>query len=79
MYQCVVCLQHILSTTKTNVRLQKKVVSLLAYIADFQLNTGKSQAPSLSNHLFIKSVVEMISSVPDLDLQEKVHSKISSK
>lgn len=64
-------LQHILSTTKTNVRLQKKVVSLLAYIADFQLNTGKSQAPSLSNHLFIKSVVEMISSVPDLDLQEK--------
>ncbi|XP_066399218.1 hsp70 nucleotide exchange factor FES1-like isoform X2 [Miscanthus floridulus] len=64
-------LQHILSTTRTNVRLQKKVVSLLAYIADFQLNTGKSQAPSLSNHLFIKSVVEMISSVPDLDLQEK--------
>ncbi|XP_066394072.1 hsp70 nucleotide exchange factor FES1-like isoform X2 [Miscanthus floridulus] len=64
-------LQHILSTTRTNVRLQKKVLSLLAYIADFQLNTGKSQAPSLSNHLFIKSVVEMISSVPDLDLQEK--------
>jgi nucleotide exchange factor SIL1 len=79
VYQCIVCLQHVLSTTRTNVRLQKKVVSLLAYIADFQLNTGKSQAPSLSNHFFIKSVVEMISSVPDLDLQEKVHSKIPSK
>ncbi|EER96516.1 hypothetical protein BDA96_02G166600 [Sorghum bicolor] len=64
-------LQHVLSTTRTNVRLQKKVVSLLAYIADFQLNTGKSQAPSLSNYFFVKSVVEMISSVPDLDLQEK--------
>lgn len=46
-------LQHILSTTNTSVRLQKKVVSLLAYIADFQLNTGKSQAQSLLNHFFI--------------------------
>ncbi|KAJ1289139.1 hypothetical protein BS78_02G142000 [Paspalum vaginatum] len=63
-------LQHILSTTSTNVRLQKKVVSLLAYVADFQLNNGKSQATFLSNHLFVKSVVNMMSA-PDLDLQEK--------
>nr|CAB3453064.1 unnamed protein product [Digitaria exilis] len=63
-------LQHILSTASTNIRLQKKVVSLLAYVADFQLSTGKSQAPFLSNHLFIKSVVDMISA-SDLDLQEK--------
>ncbi|KAG2642593.1 hsp70 nucleotide exchange factor FES1-like isoform X1 [Panicum virgatum] len=63
-------LQHILSTDGNNVRLQKKVVSLLAYVTDFQLSTGKSQASFLSNHLFIKSVVDMIS-VPDIDLQEK--------
>ncbi|RCV11196.1 hypothetical protein SETIT_2G167500v2 [Setaria italica] len=63
-------LQHILSTASTNIRLQKKVVSLLAYVADFQLSAGKSQAPFLSNHLFIKSVVDMISA-PDLDLEEK--------
>jgi len=63
-------LQHILSTDGNNVRLQKKVVSLLAYVADFQLSRGKSQASLLSNHLFIKSVVDMIS-VPDIDLQEK--------
>ncbi|OEL23512.1 hypothetical protein BAE44_0015470 [Dichanthelium oligosanthes] len=63
-------LQYKLSTTSTNVRLQRKVVSLLAYVADFQLSTGKSQAPFLSNHHFIKSVVDMISA-PDLDLQEK--------
>jgi len=63
-------LQHILSTDGNNVRLQKKVVSLLAYVADFQLSTGKSQASFLSNHLFIKSVVDMISA-PDIDLQEK--------
>ncbi|KAG2634234.1 hsp70 nucleotide exchange factor FES1-like [Panicum virgatum] len=63
-------LQHILSTDGNNVRLQKKVVSLLAYVADFQLSTGKSQASLLSNHLFIKSVVDMISA-PDIDLQEK--------
>jgi len=77
VYQCVVCLQHILSTDGNNVRLQKKVVSLLAYVADFQLSTGKSQASFLSNHLFIKSVVDMIS-VPDIDLQEKVPFKMAS-
>jgi nucleotide exchange factor SIL1 len=70
--------QHILSTASTNIRLQKKVVSLLAYVADFQLCNGKSQAPFLSNHLFIKSVVDMISA-PDLDLQEKVDFKTASK
>ncbi|WVZ64155.1 hypothetical protein U9M48_013718 [Paspalum notatum var. saurae] len=63
-------LQHILLTTSTDGRLQKKVVSLLAYVADFQLSNGKSQATLLSNNLFIKSVVNMMS-VPDLDLQEK--------
>jgi len=70
-------LQHILSTDGNNVRLQKKVVSLLAYVADFQLSRGKSQASLLSNHLFIKSVVDMISA-PDIDLQEKVPFKMAS-
>ncbi|CAL5065078.1 unnamed protein product [Urochloa decumbens] len=63
-------LQHILSTASNSVRLQRKVVSLLAYVADFQLSAGKSHAPFLSNHHFIRSVVHMISA-PDLDLQEK--------
>ncbi|CAL5075039.1 unnamed protein product [Urochloa decumbens] len=62
--------QHILSTASNSVRLQRKVVSLLAYVADFQLSAGKSHAPFLSNHHFIRSVVHMISA-PDLDLQEK--------
>ncbi|CAN6217218.1 unnamed protein product [Urochloa humidicola] len=63
-------LQHILSTSSNSVRLQRKVVALLAYVADFQLSTGMLHAPFLSNHHFIKPVVYMISA-PDLDLQEK--------
>ncbi|RLM86431.1 hsp70 nucleotide exchange factor FES1-like [Panicum miliaceum] len=70
-------LQHILSTAGNSARLQKKVVSLLAYVADFHLSTGKSQASFLSNHLFIKSVVDMISA-PDIDLQEKALLAVKS-
>lgn len=75
MYQCFVLLQHILSSASTNVRVQKKVVFSVTDLADFELNSGKSQVPFLSYHLFIKSVIDMISK-SDLDLQEKVASKM---
>ena len=64
-------LQHILVSNSIDVRLQKKAVFLVTDLADFQLNSGNPQLPFLSDRLFLKSIVDMLSNF-DLDLHEKV-------
>jgi hypothetical protein len=54
-----------------DVRLQKKAVFLVTDLADFQLNSGNAQLPFLSDRLFLKSIIDMLSRF-DLDLHEKV-------
>ncbi|CAL5087394.1 unnamed protein product [Urochloa decumbens] len=70
-------LQHILVSDNIDVRLQKKAVFLVTDLADFQLNSGNPQLPFLSDRLFLKSVVDMLSRF-DLDLHEKVLLAIKS-
>uniref|UniRef100_A0A0E0ETR7 Nucleotide exchange factor Fes1 domain-containing protein n=1 Tax=Oryza meridionalis TaxID=40149 RepID=A0A0E0ETR7_9ORYZ len=70
-------LQHILVSNSVDVRLQKKAVFLVTDLADFQLNSGKSGLPFLSDRVFLKSLVDMLSRF-DLDLQEKVLLAIKS-
>ncbi|XP_062199743.1 hsp70 nucleotide exchange factor FES1-like [Phragmites australis] len=72
-----VMLQHILVSNNIDVRLQKKAVFLVTDLADFQLNSGNSGLPFLSDRLFLKSIVDMLSRF-DLDLQEKVLLAIKS-
>lgn len=68
-------LQHILASNSVDVRLQKKAVFLVTDLADFQLNSGNSGLPFLSDRIFLKSLVDMLSRF-DLDLQEKVLSVV---
>ncbi|XP_006660832.1 hsp70 nucleotide exchange factor FES1 [Oryza brachyantha] len=70
-------LQHILVSNGVDLRLQKKAVFLVTDLADFQLNSGTSGLPFLSDRVFLKSVVDMLSKF-DLDLQEKVLLAIKS-
>uniref|UniRef100_A0ACD5XUC8 Uncharacterized protein n=1 Tax=Avena sativa TaxID=4498 RepID=A0ACD5XUC8_AVESA len=70
-------LQHILASDSTDVRLQKKAVFLVTDLADFQLNSGNSGLAFLSERVFLKLVVDMVSKF-DLDLQEKVLLAIRS-
>ncbi|KAK3130521.1 hypothetical protein QOZ80_6BG0494580 [Eleusine coracana subsp. coracana] len=70
-------LQYILENDNIDVRLQKKAVFLVTDLADFQLNSGNSGLPLLSDHLLLKSIVYMLSRF-DLDLQEKVLLAIRS-
>uniref|UniRef100_M8C0U7 Hsp70 nucleotide exchange factor fes1 n=1 Tax=Aegilops tauschii TaxID=37682 RepID=M8C0U7_AEGTA len=70
-------LQHILGSNSVDVRLQKKAVFLITDLADFQLNSGSSGLPFLSERVFLKSVTDMLSKF-DLDLQEKVLLAIRS-
>ncbi|TVU08780.1 hypothetical protein EJB05_42192 [Eragrostis curvula] len=70
-------LQHILVNNDSDLRLQKKAVFLATDLADFQLNSGNPGLPLLSDRLFLKSVVDMLSRF-DLDLQEKVLLAIKS-
>ncbi|OEL29197.1 hypothetical protein BAE44_0009785 [Dichanthelium oligosanthes] len=70
-------LQHILVSNSIDVRLQKKAVFLVTDLADFQLNSGNPQVPFLSDRLFLKSIVDMLSRF-DLDLHEKVLLAIKS-
>jgi hypothetical protein len=50
-------------------------VFLVTDLADFQLNSGIVQLPFLSERLFLKSIVDMLSRF-DLDLQEKVRLEL---
>jgi hypothetical protein len=50
-------------------------VFLVTDLADFQLNSGIAQLPFLSDRLFLKSIVDMLSRF-DLDLHEKVRLKL---
>lgn len=68
-------MQHILVSNNIDVRLQKKVVFLVTDLADFQLNSGIVQLPFLSERLFLKSIMDMLSRF-DLDLQEKVRLEL---
>uniref|UniRef100_A0ACD5XU45 Uncharacterized protein n=1 Tax=Avena sativa TaxID=4498 RepID=A0ACD5XU45_AVESA len=70
-------LQHILASDGTDVRLQKKAVFLVTDLADFQLNSGNSGLAFLSERVFLKLMVDMLSKF-DLDLQEKVLLAIRS-
>ena len=55
-----------------DVRLHRKAVFLVGDLAECQLeNTDKAEKLFFSNHLFLKSVVDLTAS-GDLDLQEKV-------
>ncbi|XP_024310416.1 hsp70 nucleotide exchange factor FES1, partial [Brachypodium distachyon] len=70
-------LQHILASNSIDVRLQKKAVFLVTDLADFQLNSENSGLAFLSEHVFLKLMVDMLSRF-DLDLQEKVLLAIRS-
>ncbi|KAL6845944.1 hypothetical protein ACP4OV_023392 [Aristida adscensionis] len=70
-------LQHILGSNSIDIRLQKKAIFLVTDLADFQLNSGNSGLSFLSDRLFLKSIVDMLSRF-DLDLQEKVLLAIKS-
>uniref|UniRef100_A0ACD5YDT5 Uncharacterized protein n=1 Tax=Avena sativa TaxID=4498 RepID=A0ACD5YDT5_AVESA len=70
-------LQHILASDGTDVRLQKKAVFLVTDLADFQLNSGNLGLAFLSERVFLKLMVDMLSKF-DLDLQEKVLLAIRS-
>lgn len=66
-----------LRNSSIDTRLQKKVVFLVADLADYQANLSSSGDKNslvlslLSDRFFLKSVVDL-SVKPDLDLQEKV-------
>lgn len=71
-------LQDIMSNVSTDMRLQKKAAFLVADLADYQLHNAENTKLSfLSNHLFLKSVVDLALST-DLDLQEKALMAIRS-
>ncbi|KAK1571343.1 hypothetical protein Q3G72_015376 [Acer saccharum] len=64
-------LQDLLRNSSIDIRLRRKAVFLVGDLVECQLeNTHKAELPFLSNHLFLKSVVDITAST-DLDLQEK--------
>ncbi|KAL7241383.1 hypothetical protein ACSBR2_006906 [Camellia fascicularis] len=64
-------LQDILSNSNIDIRLRRKSVSLVADLAECQLQTRNiAELPFFSNHFFLRSVVDLTAST-DLDLQEK--------
>ncbi|XP_058102609.1 uncharacterized protein LOC131246464 isoform X2 [Magnolia sinica] len=73
-----VMLQEIMSNSRTDVRLRRKCIFLVADLVECQLqSTKKAEVPFFSNHLFLKSVVDLTAST-DLDLQEKTLMAIRS-
>ncbi|XP_058102610.1 uncharacterized protein LOC131246464 isoform X3 [Magnolia sinica] len=74
----VVQKQEIMSNSRTDVRLRRKCIFLVADLVECQLqSTKKAEVPFFSNHLFLKSVVDLTAST-DLDLQEKTLMAIRS-
>ncbi|KAF3327631.1 hsp70 nucleotide exchange factor FES1 isoform X1 [Carex littledalei] len=79
-----ILLQDMLRNSSIDTRLQKKVVFLVADLADYQANLRSASGDNnslvlslLSNRFFLKSVVDL-SVKPDLDLQEKVLMAVRS-
>ncbi|XP_057773932.1 hsp70 nucleotide exchange factor FES1-like [Salvia miltiorrhiza] len=71
-------LQKILSNSSIDIRLQRKSVFLLADLVDCQLQSRSDvQLPFSSNHILLKSVVDLTASA-DLDLQEKALYAVKS-
>ncbi|OVA03066.1 Nucleotide exchange factor Fes1 [Macleaya cordata] len=71
-------LQDIMSNSSMDIRLRKKSASLVADLADFQLQvTNKAEPPLFSNRYFLKSVVDLTAS-SDFDLQEKALMAVKS-
>ncbi|KAG5228062.1 hsp70 nucleotide exchange factor FES [Salix suchowensis] len=63
--------QEILSNSSNDIRLRRKAVSVVADLAEYQLeNIAIAESPCFRNHLFLNSVVDLTAST-DLDLQEK--------
>ncbi|KAJ7010230.1 hsp70 nucleotide exchange factor FES1-like [Populus alba x Populus x berolinensis] len=64
-------LQEILSNSSNDIRLRRKAVSVVADLAEYQLeNIVRAESPCFRNRFFLKSVVDLTAST-DLDLQEK--------
>lgn len=64
-------LQDMLSNSSNDIRLLKKSLFLVADLVESHLEIGdKAEPPFFSNHLFLKSVVDLLAS-SDFDLQEK--------
>ncbi|XP_047310994.1 hsp70 nucleotide exchange factor FES1 [Impatiens glandulifera] len=64
-------LQDILGNSSIDIRLRRKSVFLVADLVESQIESeNKVELPFFSNHSFLKSVVDLMSS-NDLDLQEK--------
>jgi hypothetical protein len=64
--------QEILSNSSNDIRLLRKAVSVVADLAEYQLeNIIRAESPCFRNRFFLKSVVDLTAST-DLDLQEKV-------
>lgn len=64
-------LQEILSNSSNDIRLLRKAVSVVADLAEYQLeNILRAESPCFRNRFFLKSVVDLTAST-DLDLQEK--------
>ncbi|KAL5704768.1 hypothetical protein ACHQM5_023146 [Ranunculus cassubicifolius] len=71
-------IQGIMSGSSIDIRLKRKSASLVADLADFQLETNNKEGVfSLKNPSFLKSVVDLITST-DIDLQEKALIAIKS-
>ncbi|XP_042053326.1 hsp70 nucleotide exchange factor FES1-like [Salvia splendens] len=71
-------LQKILSNSSIDIRLHRKSVFLLADLVDCQLQSrSDTQLPFSSNHILLKSVVDLMAST-DLDLQEKALYAVKS-
>ncbi|KAL1550550.1 hsp70 nucleotide exchange factor FES1 [Salvia divinorum] len=71
-------LQKILSNSSIDIRLHRKSVFLLADLVDCQLQSrSDAQLPFSSNHILLKSVVDLTVST-DLDLQEKALYAVKS-
>lgn len=61
-----------MSNSNIDIRLRRKAVFLVGDLAECQLELAhEAELPFLSSNLFLKSVVDLLSSA-DIDLQEKV-------
>ncbi|XP_010909422.1 uncharacterized protein [Elaeis guineensis] len=73
-----IMLQDIMTNSSMDIHLQKKAVFLVADLADFQLgNADNAELSYLGDRLFLKAVIDL-TSVPDLDLQEKALMAVRS-